>query len=112
MRGRSRVPRRPSRRGLILGLIALLVVVACEPTLERTTGIVLSIDSPALGRVDGFELLDTEGRRWVFDTTKLEFRPEFPAPHLAEHQVLGDRIEVTFTRDGDRLLVTRLDDAG
>lgn len=94
-----------------LGMGALLLVGACQPTLERATGIVLSIDSPSLGRVDGFHLLDTTGERWEFDTSRLEFRPEFPAPHLAEHQVLGDRITVTFKRDGDRLVVTQLDDA-
>jgi hypothetical protein len=94
-----------------IGMVAALLVAACQPTLERATGIVLSIDAPALGRVDSFELLDGDGERWEFDTSQLRFRPEFPAPHLAEHQVLGDRITVTFKRDGDRLVVTQLDDA-
>lgn len=98
-------------RGVLLGLVVLLVVVACQPTLQRSTGIVLSIDSPALGRVDSFELLDTEGERLLFDTSELKFRAEFPAPHLAEHQVLGDRIVVTYKLDGERRVVTQLDDA-
>ncbi len=96
---------------LALGVVALLVATACQPTVEREEGIVLSIDSPALGRVDSFVLLDTEGARHFFDTTEMEFRSEFPVAHLAEHQVLGERIEVTFKRDGDRLVVTQLDDA-
>ena len=43
-------------------------------------------------------------------TTELQFRSEFPAPHLAEHQIIGDRIVVTYKHDGDRLIVTQLDD--
>lgn len=78
---------------------------------ERTTGIVLSIDSPALGRVASFELLDSDGERHVFDTSELEFESGFPASHLSEHQVLAERIEVTFVREGDRLVVTHLGDA-
>jgi hypothetical protein len=103
---------RDRSRAVLLGLMVLLLVVACAPTLERSTGIVLSIDSPALGRVDSFELLDTDGQRHIFDASELKFRTEFPASHLAEHQILGDRIVVTYKEDGDRLLVTQLDDAG
>ena len=102
-------------RGLVaLGLCLTLLsgaAMACEPTLQQETGIVLRVDSPALGRVDAFELLTTEGERLLFDTTELGFRPEFPAPHLSEHQVLGDHILVTYRRDGERLVVTQLDDA-
>lgn len=110
---------RPSRDRRTAGLLATLLtlgafvtLVACEPTLQQETGIVLSVDSPALGRVDSFELLTADGERLVFDTSSLEFRPEFPAPHLSEHQVLGDRIVVTYKTDGERLVATQLDDAG
>ncbi len=94
-----------------LAVMAAMVVTACQPTLEQATGIVLNIDSPMLGRVDGFELLDADGDRLTFDTSELKFQSDFPASHLAEHQVLGERIEVTYQRDGERLLVTQLDDA-
>jgi hypothetical protein len=96
---------------LVLAAVALGAVAACEPTLEQQIGIVYSVDSPALGRVDSFELLAPDGRILTFDTTGLRFRPEFPAAHLSEHQILGDRIEVTYRTDGDRLIVTQLDDA-
>jgi hypothetical protein len=96
----------------MLGLLAVgLTAVACEATLEQQTGIVVSVDSPSLGRVDSFELLTGTGERLTFDTSELPFRPEFPASHLAEHQVLGDPIEVTYRTEGDRLVVTQLDDA-
>ncbi len=87
-------------------------VVACQPTLRQQTGIVIGVDSPGLGRVDSFRLLTSGGETLTFDTSSLEFRSEFPAPHLAEHQIIGDRIVVTYKSDGGRLVVTQLDDAG
>ena len=101
--------RRPA--ALLLAALALGSVAACESTLAQQVGIVYSVDSPALGQVDSFELLAPDGRILTFDTTDLRFRPEFPAAHLSEHQILGDPIEVTYRTDGDRLIVTQLDDA-
>jgi hypothetical protein len=102
--------RRLPLRLATLALALLLLAVACEGTLQRETGVVLRVDSPALGRVDTFELLNGDGERITFDTSAMEFRQEFPAPHLSEHQILGDRIVVTYKEDGDRLVVTQLDD--
>jgi hypothetical protein len=93
-----------------LAMIVALGAMACEPTLAQETGVVVAVDSPALGRVDSFELLTLDGERLLFDTTELEFRADFPAPHLAEHRVIGDHIVVTYKTDGDRLVVTQLDD--
>ncbi len=100
------------RGPLLWGFVALAsaVVVACEPTLQQETGVVIEVDSPALGRVDSFVLLTGEGERLTFDTSELEFRSEFPAPHLNEHRVIGDRIEVTYKTEGERRVVTQLDD--
>ena len=97
-------------RMLLVVLACSLTLLACEPTLRQQSGVVIDIDSPALGRVDSFVLLSGDGERLTFDTTELEFRPEFPAPHLAEHRVIGDTIVVTYKTDGDRLVVTQLDD--
>jgi hypothetical protein len=102
-----------ARRVLSLSVGALLLAgltVACEPTLRQQSGVVVDVDSPALGRVDTFQLLTPEGEILEFDTTEMEFRAEFPASHLNEHKVLGDRIEVTFRLDGERRVVTQLDD--
>ena len=100
------------RRSLVLLALPLVLsgAVACEPTLQQETGIVVGVASPALGRVDGFVLLTLEGETFDFDTSELEFRTEFPAPHLTEHQVIGDLIVVTYKQDGERLVVTQLDD--
>lgn len=99
-------------RALPLASVVLVAAaaLACEPTLQQQHGVVIEVDSPALGRVDSFTLLTPEGEMLDFDTTEMEFRAEFPVSHLNEHKVLGDRIEVTFRQDGDRLVVTQLDD--
>ena len=96
----------------LLATLALLglVLVACEPTLRQASGVVMEVDSPALGQVDAFELRTTDGESLVFDTSELRFRPEFPAAHLIEHRLIGDIITVTYRQDGERLLVTQLDD--
>ena len=98
----------------LVGVAALVLplVAACEPTLRQQTGIVVAVESPGLGRVDSFRLLTSGGETLTFDTTSLAFRPEFPAPHLAEHQVIGDLIVVTYRQEGGRLVVTQLDDDG
>lgn len=101
-------------RGALLSVVGATLVlgstVACEPTLQQEAGVVLSVDSPVLGRVDSFELLTPDGETLLFDTSDLRFRSEFPASHLSEHRLLGDRIVVTYRQDGARLVVTQLDD--
>ena len=99
----------------LLALVAALmlggvVLVACEPTLRQASGVVMEVDSPSLGQVDAFELRTTEGKSLLFDTSELRFRPEVPASHLLEHRLIGDTITVTYKQEGDRLMVTQLDD--
>ena len=93
---------------------SLLVLVGCawESTDTQAAGIVISVDSPALGRVDSFQLLTSDGQKLTFDTSELECDPEFPVSHLSEHQLLSDPVEVTYREDGGRLMVTKLDDGG
>ena len=102
---------RPRLLTLVATPLVLIATIACEPTLQQETGIVIDVDSPALGRVDGFELATLEGQTLDFDTTELEFRSEFPPSHLAEHRLLADHITVTYKLDDGRLVVTQLDDA-
>ena len=90
--------------------LVLLATIACQPTLQQLSGIVIEVDSPSLGRVDSFVLLTSDGERLTFDTSELAFRAEFPAPHLSEHQIVGDRIVVTYKQDDGRRIVTQLDD--
>ncbi len=97
---------------LLLASLVLPLLAACEPALRQEVGIVVGVESPGLGRVDSFQLLTRAGERLTFETSSLQFRSEFPASHLAEHQVIGDLIVVTYRQEGDRLIVTQLDDRG
>jgi hypothetical protein len=91
-------------------LVLVVTAAACAPSLQTASGLVTRVDSPAIGQVDAFELRTTDGRTLSLDTTELEFRPEFPAAHLAEHQRSASPVTVTYRQEGDRLIVTRLDD--
>jgi hypothetical protein len=99
----------PARSGLLVAILAL-VPVACGQPLESEAGLVVTVDSPSLGRVDGFELRTDDGEILAFDTTAMDFRPEFPAAHLAEHQRMAEPVRVTYRRDGERRMVVRLAD--
>ena len=103
------------RSGLArLLLVAMLVTtaVACGQPLDSAAGLVVSVDSPSLGRVDSFELRTEDGDILTFDTTDLEFRRDFPAAHLGEHMRLAQAVRVTYRRDGERRVVVRLADEG
>jgi hypothetical protein len=81
------------------------------PDLLEATGIVLSVDSPALGQVHGFVLLTPEGEQLAYDTSELAFDPAFPVSHIAEHQMTSEPVRVTYVVEGDRLVVRQLGDA-
>ena len=114
-RGVGRAPSRwlvarASSRWLVVSLA--IALVGCGQPLESEAGLVVSVDSPSLGQVDAFELRTDDGEVLTFDTTEMEFRPEFPAAHVAEHQRMAEPLRVTYRRDGERLLVIRLADEG
>jgi len=81
------------------------------PAALQASGIVLSVDSPALGRVDSFVLLTNEGEQLTFSTSELPFDAAFPVSHIAEHQMTTDPVKVTYIVAGDRLRVVALADA-
>jgi hypothetical protein len=104
------------RQARVAGAFVLLLLVAvtgaaCQPTLHQATGIVVAVDSPALGAVDGFELRADDGATMAFDTRGLRFGEGFPAAHLAEHQAVAEPVRVTYRIEGGRNVVVRLDDA-
>jgi hypothetical protein len=108
------------RTRLGLGLAAVttmvLLVAACTteqaPTAEtqHATGIVVSLESPALGRVDSFELLTPDGETLAFDTSGTTFDPGFPVSHLSEHQLISEPVAVTYRSEDGVLVVTKLED--
>jgi hypothetical protein len=106
---------RPRGRLVVLCL-ALSTLAGCQGTAappgeQEAVGLVMTVDAPAHGRVDGFELMTRDGTRLTFDTTDMAPDPDFPVAHLSEHLALAAPIRVTYRADGERLVVTGLADA-
>ena len=104
--------RRSGLARMLLLAVLLITAVACGQPLESAAGLVVSVDSPSLGRVDSFELRTDDGDILTFDTTDLDFRRDFPAAHLGEHMRLAQAVRVTYRREGERRVVVRLADEG
>ena len=95
----------------MLATIALLPG-ACGDALQQETGVVIDIESAALGQVDSFTLRTPDGRTIDFSTVDTRFdQAGFPPQHLQEHRALAEPVRVTYqVLDGVNHVV-RLEDA-
>ena len=96
--------------GLKLGLAAaavLLVAVACGGGEKTVTGIVLEAVERDLVEIELLRVRDVDGRVFEF-TTKGPVG--INAAHLRQHQVLGERIVVTYTEENGSLIATDVSD--
>lgn len=93
--------------GLAVGLMG------CGSSEQQAAGIVIGIDTLGVGRVQGFTLRTQDG-------AELDFTIEggtdmsggaWPPDHLQEHRATATGVAVVYRTDGDRRIVTRLDDA-
>jgi hypothetical protein len=75
------------------------------------TGVLTHIDASGLSQVAGFTLRLDDGREIGFRIGVLENGSVFPPGHLVEHFQAFSPIRVSFRRDGDALVVYRLEDA-
>ena len=100
-------------RGLIVAILAgVLAVAGCSEALQTTSGIVISVDSPSAGVVDGFVLRTSDGRTITFSTRATQFdRQGFPPQHLREHQALATPVQVTYRPANGANEVVKLEDA-
>lgn len=110
-----------------LAIAILLGIAACAPASTATgtpapltsvpsdvaspvTGVLTRIDATGLTQVTGFMLRLNDGREIGFRIGLLENGSVFPPGHLAEHFQALSPIRVFFHRDGDALVVYRLED--
>ena len=101
----------PGGLGLKLGLAAaavLLVAVACGGGEKTVTGIVLEAVERDLVEIELLRVRDADGRVFEF-TTKGPVG--INAAHLRQHQVLGERVVVTYTEENGSLIATDVSDA-
>ncbi|MCI0347454.1 MAG: hypothetical protein L0221_18755 [Chloroflexi bacterium] len=108
------------KRLAIVALFAALALQACQPTISPSApiappgspivGVVTNVVSGGLNEVSSFELRTDEGTTYAFEIGDLENAAEFPPGHLREHMATSSPVRVTFEVNGDRLLVTRLEE--
>ena len=100
----------PGGFGLKLGLAAaavFLVAVACGGGEKTVTGIVLEAVERDMVEIELLRLRDADGRVFEF-TTKGPVG--INAAHLRQHQVLGERVVVTYTEENGSLIATDVRD--
>ncbi len=106
---------------LIVALAAAVALAGCRPTISASppiasptspiVGVVIDVESSGLNKVSSFELRTDDGTTYTFEIGALENAAEFPPGHLREHMATSSPVRVFFESEGDRLLVTRLEDA-
>ena len=92
--------------------MAALLLTGCTESLRTVTGLVVAIDSAAVGQVHGFTLRTADGEELRFDTRDTRFDAAgFPPQHLQEHRALAEPVRVTYhVREGVNHVV-KLEDA-
>jgi hypothetical protein len=82
------------------------------PARSPVAGVITSIDSQGLDKVNGFTLRTRSGVDLTFVIGQLDNGAEFPPGHLAEHQASLEPVLVYFKAEGGKLVVYHLEDAG
>ncbi len=87
----------------------LLIAVACGGSGEKSvTGMVLEAVERDLVEIELLRVRDADGRVFEFTT---EGTVGINAAHLRQHQVLGERVVVTYTEENGSLIATDVSDA-
>lgn len=94
-------------------LLLALAIAACQPAEQRTTGILLGVESTSIQHVDAFTLRDDEGKETRFIVSAEAARTAHaPSPsHLRQHMALGDRVTVRYRPDKDAPLALEVIDS-
>ena len=87
----------------------LLIVAACGGGGEKiVTGLVVEAVERNLAEIELLRVRDGDGRVWEFST---EGPVGISAAHLRQHQVLGEKVAVTYKEEGGRLIAVDVRDA-
>ena len=96
-------------RKLALAASMLLIVAACGGGGEKVvTGLVVQAVERNLAEIELLRVRDGGGRVWEFST---EGPVGMTAAHLRQHQVLGERVTVTYKEENGRLIAVDVRDA-
>ena len=111
-------------RRLVFVLLAALFLAACggdgseEPSASESsaadvpseiTGVIVSIDSEALGEVESFDLKDGDTIHTLYIDTAIEY--PFPLGHLHEHLETAQPVKCKVEERDGKLYAQTIDDA-
>ena len=100
---------RPGPRKLALAASILFIVAACGGGGEKVvTGVVVEAVERNLAEIELLRVRDGDGRVWEFST---QGSVGMTAAHLRQHQVLGEKVTVTYKEEGGRLIAVDVRDA-
>jgi hypothetical protein len=104
---------------LVVGAIAFSAGQACAtsdapcPTIPPSpvVGVVVSVDTPSLGKVNGFDLRLPDGSTIALKVGVLENATQFSPSHLLAHEATSVPIRAFYRLDNGSPVVYRLEDA-
>lgn len=96
-------------------LLWAMSTCGCEPlpTLPPSpvVGVVVSVDTPSLGQVNGFDLRLADGSMLTLKVGVLENATQFSPSHLLAHEATSVPIRAFYRLDNGAPVVYRLEDA-
>jgi hypothetical protein len=92
-----------------LAVLAVILLAACnrEPTTQTVRGLVVNVQVASFSQIGSFDVRSDDGEILTFS---VQGDPGITPSHLREHMVLTMPVTVTYHRDNDRLVATRIDD--
>jgi hypothetical protein len=94
-------------------VLAFALVAGCNgPQSQVVTGVVLTVDQPSAGNVDGFTLRLCDGQVLTFTVGVVDQdEGAFPPEHLTEHQRTAEPAKITYKVQNGQNVATKLQDA-
>jgi hypothetical protein len=99
---------------IVLGLaLSVLILIGCNgPQSQVVQGVVLTVDQPSAGNVDGFTLRPCDGQVMTFTVGVVDQdEGAFPPEHLTEHQRTAEPAKITYKVQDGKNVATKLQDA-
>jgi hypothetical protein len=99
-------------------VVVAIVAVACSSPAPSTSfppsplvGVVVSVDTPSLGKVNGFDLRLPDGSTVTLKVGVLENATQFSPSHLSDHEATSVPIRAFYRLESGVRVVYRLEDA-
>jgi hypothetical protein len=98
---------------VLLFVVSLATIAACNGAQSQVvTGVVLTVDQPTAGQVDGFTLRTADGQVLTFTVGVVDQdEGAFPPQHLTEHMQTAEPVKVTYKVQDGKNVATKLQDA-